>query len=268
MRFGFVVPWGDAKDIAELAAIAEEHHWDGLFVWETLYGVDAWVSLTAAAARTESIRLGTMLTPLSRRKPWELAGQVATLDRFSAGRTILGVGLGAPDTGFAEFGEEVDRRIRAELLDEGLEIVKRLWTGVGVEYSGKHYQLTPSSFPKIGTVVQRPNPPIWCVGALGSNKSMARALKCNGLIPQTVAADGARQASLAELSAAMPEIRRIVGDQPYDIVIEGSADEHSPAAWQEIGATWWVESMWDAMHGPDPVEAAAERLRLGPPPLA
>ena len=128
MQFGFVVPHGDAADVAEMAVAAERAGWDALFVWEGLYGVDAWVALGAAAARTTSLRLGTMLTPVSRRKPWELAGQVATVDRLSAGRVTLSVGLGAIDSGFAEFGEECDRHARAELMDEGLEIIRQLWT--------------------------------------------------------------------------------------------------------------------------------------------
>lgn len=266
MQFGFVVPWGDARDIAEMAAVAEECGWDGVYVWESIYGVDAWVSLAAAAMTTTQIRLGTLLTPLSRRKPWEIAGQVATADRLSGGRITLSVGLGAPDTGFADFGEETDRRVRAELLDESLEIIRRLWTGLPVEYCGKHYTLTPSSFPAIGHVNQKPHPPIWCIGALASAKSMARALKCNGLIPQVVDDGTARQATLSELIAAMPAIRKIVGKQPFDIVVEGSTQEHSPAAWADAGATWWIESLWDAW--PDPVAAAIGRLREGPPPLA
>ncbi len=67
--------------------------------------------------RTERVRIGTMLTPVSRRRPWKLAGETVTLDHLSGGRLILSVGLGATDTGFAEFGEKTDRRIRAELLD-------------------------------------------------------------------------------------------------------------------------------------------------------
>ena len=100
-----MVPWGDAADVADLAAAAEDAGWDGLFVWEPVWGVDAWVSLGLAAARTSRIRLGTLLTPPSRRRPWELASQVATVDRLSGGRVNLSVGLGAPDTGMQAFGE-------------------------------------------------------------------------------------------------------------------------------------------------------------------
>ncbi len=81
MKFGFVVPWGDADDVGDLAAAAEDAGWDGLFVWEPVWGVDAWISLGLAAVRTSRIRLGTLLTPPSRRRPWELASQVATVDR-------------------------------------------------------------------------------------------------------------------------------------------------------------------------------------------
>ena len=92
MRYGFVVPWADADEVGDLAATAEQAGWDGLFVWEPVWGVDAWVSLGVAAVRTNLIRLGTLLTPPSRRRPWELASQVATVDRLSEGRVTLSVG--------------------------------------------------------------------------------------------------------------------------------------------------------------------------------
>src|SRR4030067_58609 len=104
MKFGFVLPFGDARAAAELAYLAERSGWDGFFVWEPVWGVDAWVSLTAAAMRTRRIRLGTLLTPLSRMRPWKLASESATLDNLSGGRVILSGGLGALDTGLAAFG--------------------------------------------------------------------------------------------------------------------------------------------------------------------
>lgn len=267
MEFGFVVPWGDAADIAAMAVVAEQHGWDGLFVWEGIYGVDAWVSLAAAAVGTSTLRLGTMLTPVSRRKPWELAGQVATLDRLSQGRVTLSIGLGAPDTGFANFGEQTDRRTRAELLDEAMTIMCGLWTGQPVAFEGRHYHVTPSDFPAITHVVQQPRPPVWCVGALSSERSMRRALHWDGLLPQVVDNGTARQATLEELAAAMPAIRSAIGDGHYDIIVEGSIQEHSPAAWADTGATWWIESLWDAMHGPDAIAASLDRLSEGPPRL-
>ncbi|MEQ9162763.1 MAG: LLM class flavin-dependent oxidoreductase, partial [Ilumatobacter fluminis] len=232
MQYGFVIPWADAREVGELAAVAEEYGWDGVFVWEPVWGVDAWVSLALAAVRTGRIRLGTMLTPPSRRKPWELASQTATVDRLSGGRLTLSVGLGAPESGFISFGEESDKRTRAELMDECLDIVAGLWGGQPFEYHGKHYDVSPTHFPTIGHVAQDPRPPVWCVGAIGYEKSMARALRWDGLIPQVIDENGARQANLEELQS-------IAGDLPdgYDVIVEGAQAEHSPAAWADAGAT-------------------------------
>lgn len=260
MQYGFVVPWADAAEVGELAAVAEAHGWNGLFVWEPVWGVDAWVSLAVAACRTSSIRLGTMLTPVPRRKPWELAGQVATVDRLSNGRVTLAVGLGAPSSGYEAFGEITDRRVRAELLDEGLAVLRGLWKGQPFEHDGTHYRITPCDFPAIGATVQQPGVPIWCVGALGASASMARALACDGLLPQVVADGEARQCTLEELQhVTLPT------DRPYDVVVEGAWAEHSPAAWAAAGATWWIESMWGAIGEADPVGSAMDRLRAGPP---
>lgn len=261
MKYGFVVPWADAIDVGDLAAEAEAAGWDGVFVWEPVWGVDAWISLGLAAVRTSKIRLGTMLTPPSRRRPWELAGQVATVDRISGGRTILSVGLGAIESGFEAFGEECDRRVRAELMDECLDVMCGLWGGQPFEYSGTHFQVSPTEFPSIGHVEQQPRVPIWCVGALGRPRSMERAMRWDGLIPQVLDDGVARQATLDEIAG----IRELVGDADYDIVVEGEGSEHSPAAWADAGATWWIESMWGAVREADAVAAATDRLRQGPP---
>ena len=129
MKYGFVLPGGEARTAADFAQAAEEAGWDGFFVWEPVWGVDAWVSLAAAAMTTQRIRLGTMITPVSRMRPWKLASETAALDRLSNGRVILSVGLGALDSGFAAFGEVTDRKQRAELLDEGLEVLIALVGG-------------------------------------------------------------------------------------------------------------------------------------------
>jgi alkanesulfonate monooxygenase SsuD/methylene tetrahydromethanopterin reductase-like flavin-dependent oxidoreductase (luciferase family) len=265
MKFGFVVPWGDADDVGDLAAAAEEADWDGLFVWEPVWGVDAWISLGLAAVRTSKIRLGTLLTPPSRRRPWELASQVATVDRLSNGRVTLSVGLGAIDSGFETFGEECDRRVRAELMDECLDVMCGLWDGQPFAYDGAHYQVEPTEFPTIGNVVQAPRVPIWCVAAAGREKSLRRALRWDGVIPQILDDDGARLPDLDETAALRKQIDAEVTDRPFDIVIEGSIADHSPAAYADAGATWWIESMWDAIGQHSPVTAAYDRLVQGPP---
>jgi alkanesulfonate monooxygenase SsuD/methylene tetrahydromethanopterin reductase-like flavin-dependent oxidoreductase (luciferase family) len=146
LKYGFVLPSGDARTAADLARDAEVAGWDGFFVWEPVWGIDAWVSLTAAAMQTARIRLGTMLTPISRMRPWKLASETVTLDHLSGGRVIVAVGLGATDTGFAAFGEATDRKHRAELMDEGLDILTGLWQGQPFTYDGAHYKVQETSF--------------------------------------------------------------------------------------------------------------------------
>jgi alkanesulfonate monooxygenase SsuD/methylene tetrahydromethanopterin reductase-like flavin-dependent oxidoreductase (luciferase family) len=138
MSRGFVLPGGTATEQLEQAILAEEAGWDGVFVWEAAYGVDAWSLLSAMAARTSRVKLGTMLTPLPWRRPWKVASQVATLDQLSAGRAILAVGVGAVDTDLPDTGQVTGLRERAALMDEGIDLIRALWEGRG-EYQGEHY---------------------------------------------------------------------------------------------------------------------------------
>ncbi|MCI0520456.1 MAG: LLM class flavin-dependent oxidoreductase [Chloroflexi bacterium] len=278
MKFGFVLPSGDARAAADLARQAEEAGWDGFFVWEPVWGVDAWVALTAAAMVTERIRLGTMLTPISRMRPWKLASETATLDRLSGGRVILSVGLGAPSSGFAMFGEEIDRKRRAELMDEGLEIITRLWRGEPFDYEGRHYQVHVRSFehglPPAPLPVQQPRIPIWIVGAWPREKSMQRALRYDGLLPNVMGADGQVRMSppLPEEIAAMHAyIQARRGETtPYDLIVEGETPGGEPRQaaakvkpFAQAGATWWIEALWGA---PD-MESVRRRLLQGPPQI-
>lgn len=274
MKYGFVFPKGEARTAAEFAREAEKAGWDGFFVWEPVWGNDAWVSLAAAAMLTERIRLGTMLTPLSRMRPWKLASETATLDRLSNGRVILSVGLGAVDTGFAEFGEVTERRTRAELLDEGLEIVTGLWRGQPFSYTGKHYQVKEAHHYPPPPPVQQPRIPVWVVGVWPRVKSMQRVLRYDGLLPAVKNEDGSFAELTPEDIRAMRAfvIKRRGESTPFDIVMEGKTpgDDQERAAslvrpWAEAGATWWIEAMWDALDQPDGLEAALQRIRQGPP---
>lgn len=273
MKYGFVLPYGDARAAANLAREAEDAGWDGFFVWEPVWGLDAWVCLTAAAMTTQRIRLGTVLSPLSRMRPWKLAGETATLDNLSDGRVILSVGLGAVDTGFAEFGEETDRKKRAELLDEGLDILTGLWKGQPFEYHGKHYQIRPSKFYPPAPPIQQPRIPIWVVGAWPSERSMRRVCRFDGLLPNVMDANGK-----VRMSPATPEeIRQMKAyiethraeTSPFDIVIEGETEGDDPTAaaakvrpYAEAGATWWLEALWGA--GNEPAKVLS-RIRQAPP---
>lgn len=274
MRYGFVLPHGGARTAADLARVAEDAGWDGFFVWEPVWGYDAWVLLTAAAMRTERIRLGTMLTPLSRMRPWKLASETVTLDHLSGGRVVIAVGLGALDSGFAAFGEETDRRQRAQLLDEGLDVLTGLWRGQPFEYAGTHYRVRPSEFLPPPPPVQQPRIPIWVVGAWPSPKSLGRALRYDGVLPTVIGDEGVRQATPDEVRELTGYVRRVRGEGPFDVVVEGETpgDDQEAAAeqvrtWADAGATWWIEGRWDVIGRPDAVDLVRERLQQGPPRL-
>ncbi|HEY3291495.1 MAG TPA: LLM class flavin-dependent oxidoreductase [Anaerolineae bacterium] len=273
MKYGFVLPTGDARTAADFASEAERAGWDGFFVWEPVWGVDAWISLTAAAMRTERIRLGTMISPLSRMRPWKLASEAATLDNLTGGRVILSVGLGAVDTGFKEFGEVTDRKTRAELLDESLDIITGLWRGQPFNYSGKHYTVRETTFMPPPQPVHKPRIPIWVVGAWPRPVSMLRALRYDGLLPAVMQADSTVRMGpptfeeLRQMTAYVKDSRP--SDKgPFDFVIEGRTpgDDPSSAAlitrnWEDAGATWWIEASWTTP-GLAPV---LERIKQGPP---
>ncbi len=268
MKYGFVWPFGDVRACAGMARQAEKAGWDGFFVADLLWGIDAWVSLAAAAMTTRRIRLGTMLTPLSRMRPWKLAGETVTLDHLSNGRVNLAVGLGAIDSGFAEFGEATDRKIRAERLDEGLEILTGLWRGQPFNYKGKHYQIKETRFPAPPPPVQKPRIPIWVVGMWPRQKSMRRAIKYDGLLPAMKGEDGKWIAfgpdHIREMKAYIDANR--ADRTPFDIVVEGTTpgDKRKAAPiirkWAGAGVTWWIESRWGNTE-----KAVIRRLQQGPP---
>jgi len=274
VKFGFVLPTGDARTAAACARDAEQAGWDGFFVWEPVWGIDAWVSLTAAAMQTERIRLGTMLTALSRMRPWELASKAATLDNLSNGRVILSVGLGALDTGFEEFGEVTDRKTRAELLDEGLDILIGLWRGQPFNYDGKHYKIKETSFFPPPPPVQRPRIPIWVVGGWPYMKSMRRVLCYDGVLPSMRDEKGQWQQitlnGLREMKAFIAANR--AETTTFDIVIEGETpgDDTERAGaivrpWIEAGATWWIEARWEVARNADGLQTVRQRIQQGPP---
>jgi len=274
MKYGFVLPSGDARVAADFAFEAERAGWDGFFVWEPVWGVDAWVSLTAAAMRTQRIKLGTLISPISRMRPWELASKTVTLDQLSQGRVILSVGLGAVDTGFAEFGEVTDRKMRAELLDEGLDVLTGLWRGQPFAYEGKHYHLKPTTFFPAPPPVQQPRIPIWVVGAWQRDKSMQRALRYDGLLPNVLNERGEHIPPTPDhIRDITTYIRQHRADStPYDVVVEGKTPGDDLASahtivqpWIDAGATWWIEAAWPAPDQPTDLNAILNRIKQGPP---
>jgi alkanesulfonate monooxygenase SsuD/methylene tetrahydromethanopterin reductase-like flavin-dependent oxidoreductase (luciferase family) len=287
MRFGLVVPFGDARSVADRAVAAEAAGWDAIFDWEAIWGDDAWVALTAAAMVTDRIRIGTLLSPLPRMKPWDLASRVSSLDRLSGGRVQLCVGLGACHPGWTAFEPDEGRAKRAQLLDEGLAIYAGLMHGQPFEYDGRHYRVTPTDFMLPDPPTQQPHPPVWVVGAArvgpeGAERtpSLARAALWEGLIPSVIGETGpdatATPDSLARLVARVRELRAEAGLpwEGYDVIVEGRShgegrtEPGDPAVWAEAGGTWWVEGAWDLQPTPEGNRELDRRIAAGPPNLS
>ncbi len=267
MRHGFLVTAGDPRAAADLAAAAERAGWDGVFTWDGISigaadTYDPWVVMAAMAMRTERVRLGAIVTPPSRRRPWKLARETMTLDRLSGGRLVLPVGLGALDDGaFGNVGEATDLRTRAELLDETLAILEGLWSGEPFGFEGRHYRFAPMTFRP--PTVQRPRIPIWVVGAWPHDRSMRRVLRFDGIVTQVERPD-----EVVDIAAYVAQRRRVEPPaRPFDIVVQGTSDPGDPASLERVaafaaaGATWWIEADW----GSATVESLARRIAAGPP---
>src|SRR6185295_20369401 len=131
-----------------------------------------WVVLAAMAMRTTRVRIGTIITPVPRRRPWKLARETVTIDELSRGRLILGAGLGAAefDGGFYKVGEAMDLKVRAQRLDEGLAVVAGLWSGKPFSFKGEHYNV--DSMTMLPAPIQSPRIPVWVPGVWRRSKSM------------------------------------------------------------------------------------------------
>lgn len=278
MRYGIILTCGDAADVASLARDAEDAGWDAVFGWEPVFGVHAWVALTAAAMRTSTIKLGTMLTPLPRWKPWDLASVTGTLDRLSGGRVVLGVGLGAVMQPWTAFEPDQGRAVRAELMDEGLDVLFGLWAGQPFSYDGKQYTVRPPEAMVPPPIVSTPRIPTWCVGLAGARASMLRAARCDGLLPNFPGTGGPGEArnDYGRWAAIVDEVSGLRAELgltgPYDVVAEGTADladrsrtVAEAAAYADVGATWWLDADWTATPTADPVATLRERVLAGPP---
>ena len=271
--------YGDALVLADLAKQAEEVGWDGFFIWDHLLfaepdkspHVDPWIVLTAIAMQTERIKIGTMVTPLPRRRPWKLARETVSLQNLSGGRLILGVGLGDPaEWEYRSFHEEDDPRIRAQKLDESLTILTNLWTGEPFSFQGEHYELEEVTF--LPAPVQPI--PIW-VGGYWPRKAPFRcAARYDRTMPGLLEGPMTPE-DLAEIKQYIQHYR--TENTPFDLAVGGitSADGSGAnlEAFVATGATWWIEDIsplrlsmgWDELWKPWDTDALVARILAGPP---
>lgn len=278
LRYGVFLPnfgpFGRPNVLVELAQGAEAAGWDGLFIWDHILFdaaapqdvVDPWVALAGIAAATTRVRIGALMTPVARRRPWKLARETATLDHLSGGRLVFGAGLGfPPDVEFGLFGEETDDRLRADRLDEGLAILAGLWTGEPFEFDGEHYSIRETQF--LPAPVQHPRPPVWIAGWWPHKRPFRRAARWDGIFAEL---PGGAVPTPEDLRAMLAFIDGIGARGPaFDVVLNGYTSSapaeaaESVAPYLDAGLTWWLERV-------DPTrlfsaEAAMERIVAGPP---
>jgi alkanesulfonate monooxygenase SsuD/methylene tetrahydromethanopterin reductase-like flavin-dependent oxidoreductase (luciferase family) len=287
MRFSINIPnfgdFADARAVARVAAAAEEAGWDGLFIWDHVvhdktrrrgqpFG-DPWMLLSAAALATSRIRLGPLVTPVARRRPEQLARQVATLDGISAGRVVFGAGLGGPiEDEFGSFGEPTDPVVLAQRLDEGLGLLEQYWSGAVVNHEGPHYRVADVEL--LPPTVQQPRPPIWIAGYWPSRPPMRRAARWDGVVPLFANARHGQIPDAGELRELIAYIDRYRGDrrgEPFEVVVGGTTPA-DPAAARELiapladaGATWWDERQVQTSEDFLRLDPVLRRVQQGPP---
>ncbi|MBP2184168.1 LLM class flavin-dependent oxidoreductase [Amycolatopsis magusensis] len=285
VRYSINIPnfgdFADPRAVARVAKAAEDAGWDGLFVWDHVvhdkrerrglpFG-DPWMLLTAAALATSRLRLGTLVTPVARRRPEQLARQVATLDALSGGRVIFSAGIGGPiEDEFGSFGDTTDAVVLAQRLDEGLGLLDRYWSGEPVTHEGRHYRVQDVEL--LPATVQQPRPPVWIGGFWPHRRPMLRAARWDGVVPLFKSATHGHPPAVEEvreLVAFVREHRERTG--PFEVVL-GGVSPGDPAEARELvgplaeaGATWWDERQLqssDDLHRLGPV---LRRVEQGPP---
>ena len=272
-----VGPFGDPLMLVELAVAAEEHGWDGFFVWDHQLWrdprwdvVDPVVVIAAVAARTARITMGILVNVLARRRVGKVARESVTLDLLSGGRLVVGAGLGSLAAEFTAFGESDDARERAARLDESLHLLDALWDGEPVTVRGEY--LTAEDATMLPRPVQRPRIPIWCGGRWPNKAPFRRAARWDGVMPTHVSYGLGETMPPEELKAAIQYTRghRTAGG-PFDVALEGRTDGSAPdrgakhvTPYLSAGLTWWIEALgwWRG----SPLDAMT-RVRQGPPAL-
>ena len=276
MRFGVFLPpfaeFADPRKVMALAADAEDAGWDGFFVWDHMLArpgmavADAWVTMAAIATVTTRMRIGALVTPLPRRRPWVLARQMATLDHLSRGRLIAGIGLG--DDGwkeFSSFGDEADPVRRGEMLDESLEVLQQLLRGDAVHFEGRHYRVETSAF---GPKPHQRQLPIWGAVRWPNRKPLRRIARLQGCFPIFPTHGAPPPPDPAEILAIRAALEELGGSPSIDIAIRCALSLEDPAgvpetvaALDEAGVTWILEATAPGER-PDVVERV---VRQGPP---
>jgi alkanesulfonate monooxygenase SsuD/methylene tetrahydromethanopterin reductase-like flavin-dependent oxidoreductase (luciferase family) len=176
MKFGLDISQHQLtfEEILNRVRLAERSGFEGIWVFDhftALYGdpdgpcLEAWTLLSALAAHTTKIRLGTLVTGITYRHPSILATEVVTVDHVSGGRVECALGAAWNENEHRALGVPFpSTKVRMEQLEDACEIFRLLTTGEQVSYAGRHYSLDQARYRPVP--VQRPHPPIW----IGANR--------------------------------------------------------------------------------------------------
>jgi alkanesulfonate monooxygenase SsuD/methylene tetrahydromethanopterin reductase-like flavin-dependent oxidoreductase (luciferase family) len=264
-NFGYLA---DAQVLANLSVDAEQAGWDAVFIWDHVNWVDMgdhvdpWIALGLIADRTTSVLLGTGITPIARRRPTKLAREILTLHKLSGGRFVFGAGNGVWPSEFDDLGDPGDLKVRAEMLDEGLALLKSLWSGKPTEHKGAHFTMKAQAFT--------PHPvdiPIWLAATWPNRKPFRRAAGFDGVM--AVNQDFVTPLTITEVK----DISQYVainrdGTKPFNLSVALStsgdmqADIQRALAYEDAGANWWQDSAYPPS---ETFKALQARVRRGPP---
>lgn len=274
----------DASQMIEYGIAAEEVGWDGAFLYDILVNpppsevegaagdptpgwnpnqyfdfIDPWMTLAAIASHTSTVTLGTYITPIPRRQPWQVARDVATVDRISNGRIMFGAGLGRrPD--YDKFGDPWNARAMAERYDEALELIARFWTGERVSYEGEHF--TVDDVALLPTPAQQPRVPILIAGFWPNKKPFQRGARWDGIMPFFFS--GNDHPPAADVVREMLAYYHDLTDEPGDIFLPLDPPGNSPEyldVCREFGVTWLYT--YPSLSGER--DQDLEQIRRGPP---
>ena len=271
MRHALHVPnFAAPGDLVELGVTAERSGWDGVLLWDHVFGgpgfavpmADPWVVLGALADRTERVTLGTAITAAARRRPQKLARETVTVDRLSGGRMVLGVGLGEPPEEYTAYGEAAEPRAVAAKLDEALDVIARMWSGETFSHHGEHFTVEDAQF--LPPPLQQPRIPVWAACIVPHTRPLRRAARWDGVVLGAIGESGSLDPvppeRVREAVATIAE-HRAPGAGPFDVAVShsGIPSEDEMAAYAEAGVTWvmatgWIEQL------PELIELAATRV--------
>lgn len=285
LNYGVFLPnWhvgAETEQLVEFAVAAEEAGWDGVFLAdhlafphdryegpEAMNFHDPWITMAGIATRTEELTLASFITPIPRRQPWQLARNLATLDRLSHGRALLGTGLGIPSTNYTPFGCQDDQAILGQRYDEALEVINGLWRGDPFSYDGEHFTIDDATL--LPTPVQEPRIPIVAGGVWPNKAPIQRGARWDGIAPAWEgdgAIPGDRGVPPAETVREIVAYYRDHTDESGEIILPIDPPDSSPDyldVCRDLGVTWvYTRDLRESKYESNP-ELAMDRIREGP----